>query len=140
MRLLLLVLAALFVTGARAGDLTPPDKVLLVKVDDIGLILVGRDTVGSDQLARYVQERLFKSYMGTGQMHDMIRFEKTAAGIPEEVADVVIREIKNGQEKALQGLCLQKYRKTFEMLDAKKQARLKKQFPVLFQDNFTENV
>lgn len=140
MRLLLLVLAAVFVTGARAGEHAPPDKVLMVKVDDFGLIMVGRDTVGSDQLARYVQERLFKSYLGTGQMYDMIRFEKLFTGIPEEVVQVVLREIKSGQEKALQVLCLQKYRKTFEMLDAKKQSKLKKQFPVLFQDNFTENV
>ena len=55
----------------------PPaaEKVLQVKVDEYGLVTVGRDTVGSDQLARYIQERLFKSYLGTGQMHDRIVFE-----------------------------------------------------------------
>lgn len=134
----LLFLTILCSLRAEAG--TPPDKVLMVKVDEYGIIRVGRDTVSADQLARYVQERLFKSYMGTGQMHDRIRFEKEDPAVSEIVADVVVREIRNGQYKALQELCLQKYRRTWELLDAKKKARLRKQFPVLFQEEFLQNV
>lgn len=140
MRLFLLILSCSLGISLQANDPLPPVKVLLVKVDEIGLVTVGRDTVGSDHLARYIQERLFKSYLGTGQMYDLIRFEKADTYVPEELSQVVIREIRTGQEKALQVLCLQKFRKTYEMLDHKKKQKLQKQFPVLFQDQFTENV
>ena len=46
------------------------------------------------------------------------------------------KEIKEGQKKALVSVCLQKYKKTFDSLDEKKQEKLKKQFPVLFQTDF----
>jgi hypothetical protein len=135
----------LLLVGLTIGSLVwasgnPAEKVLLVKVDEIGLVSVGRDNVGADNLARYIQERLFKSYMGTGQMHDKIRLEKTDAEVPEPVMEVVIAEIKLGQRRALTDLCLQKFSKTFEELDRKKQGRLKKQFPVLFQETFFQNV
>lgn len=114
----------------------PAEKILAVKVDESGLVTVGRDTVGSDQLARYIQERLFKSYLGTGQMYDRIVFETGDAFIPEAVSTVIVNEIRAGQQKALQVLCLQKFNRTYEMLDKKKQARLHKIFPVLFQPDF----
>lgn len=128
-------------TGLIFGLLSvanPPaaEKVLQVKVDEFGLVTVGRDTVGSDQLARYIQERLFKSYLGTGQMHDRIVFETGDAFIPEAVATVIVNEIRAGQQKALQVICLQKFNTTYEMLDKKKQAKLHKIFPVLFQPDF----
>lgn len=137
MRLLLFLTV---ICSLRAAALAPPDKILTVKVDEYGIIRVGRDTVSADELARYIQERLFKSYMGTGQMHDRIRFEKEAPAVSGIVTDVVIREIRIGQEKALRELCLQKYRRTWEMLDSKKKSRLRKQFPVLFQEEFSQNV
>lgn len=137
MRLISLAFILLLCRPANAKQPMPGEKVLLVRVDEIGNITVGRDTVGSDQLARYIQERLFKSYMGTGQMYDKIKFERKDAGVPDAVTEVVISEIKSGQGKALQELCLQKFRKTFETIDTKKQARLKKQFPVLFQTTYS---
>lgn len=137
MRLIFLFFTVWAVQQLKATEPAAAEKVLLVKVDDIGIITVGRDTVGSDQLARYIQERLFKSYMGTGQMYDKIKFEKTDDNVPDAVTQVVIAEIKTGQNRALQELCLQKYRKTFDGIDKKKQSRLKKQFPVLFQISYS---
>lgn len=138
MRFFFLSLLIALCPAMTAGKTIPAEKVLLIRVDEIGLIMVGRDTVGSDQLARYIQERLFKSYMGTGQMHDRIKLEKADAEAPQPVMEVVMNEIKEGQEKALRELCLQKFRKTFEMIDKKKQDKLKKQFPVLFQTSYLQ--
>jgi len=112
------------------------EKTLLIQVDETGLIKIGRDTVGFDQLARYIQERLFKSYMGTGQMHDRIKLEKTEAFVPEPVMEDILKEIKEGQRRALSELSILKYKKGFEALDNKKQSRIKKKFPVLFQQTF----
>ncbi len=120
-----------------ANPVPPGEKVLLIQVESSGLIRVGRDTVGTDNIARYLQERLFKSYMGTGLMQDRIRLEKLDPDIPEMVVEVVIKEIKDGQQRALRELCMQKYRRYFETLDKKKQEKLRKQYPVLFQSDYS---
>ena len=110
---------------------------LEVKVYETGTITVGRDTVSSDNLARYIQTRLFKSYMGTGQMPVGIFVTKVDDNVPSPVLEVVINEVKEGQRRALTELCLEKYKRLYENIDKKKQARLKKQFPVLFQESFS---
>ena len=125
------------VTNLKASPiLLPAEKILQVTVDESGTISVGRDTIGSDELARYIQERLFKSYMGTGQMHDKIKFLKANEAVPDMVIQVVLKEIQEGQQKALTQVCLQKYNNRFENVDKKKQDKLRKQFPVLFQRDY----
>jgi uncharacterized protein YaaW (UPF0174 family) len=112
------------------------EKILQVTVDETGTISVGRDTVGSDNLARYIQERLFKSYMGTGLMHSKIKFSKVNDNVPEIVIRVVLEEIQQGQKRALTELCLAKYKNLFDNIDKRKQDKLRKQFPVLFQTDY----
>ena len=137
MRIFLATILITFNLTVYANPVPPGEKVLLIQVESSGLIRVGRDTVGTDNVARYLQDRLFKSYMGTGQMQDRIRLEKSDPDIPEMVLEVVLNEIKSGQQRALKELCMQKYRRYFEVLDKKKQAKLRKQYPVLFQSTFT---
>lgn len=133
----LLFLLAFIVTTLKASPfLLPAEKILQVSVDESGTISIGRDTIGSDELARYIQERLFKSYLGTGQMHDKIKFYKANEAVPEMVIQVVLKEIQEGQLKALTQVCLQKYNNRFENVDKKKQDKLRKQFPVLFQTDY----
>lgn len=136
MRFLILLLPFFSILKMTTGTQYPAAKVLLVTVDETGTVTVGRDTVNADNLARYVQERLFKSYMGTGQMHDQIILKKKTDDVPDMVTEVILKEIQEGQKRALTELSLQKYRKTFDGLDKKKQGKLKKQFPVLFQAKF----
>ncbi|MDZ4793368.1 MAG: hypothetical protein SGI83_03735 [Bacteroidota bacterium] len=134
-----LLLVLFFFPGSIYSSATnklPAEKILQVIVDEIGTVSIGRDTVGADNLARYIQERLFKSYMGTGKMHSKIKFLKASTNVPDMVAEVVIKEIQDGQRRALKELCLQKYRNLFESINKKKQAKLKKQFPVLFQTEY----
>ena len=124
--------------SVKASATSPEKKSgLSVVLYETGVITVGRDTVGSDELARYIQERLFKSYMGTGKMYSGISFKKENDNVPETTANVVLGEIKEGQRRALNELCLQEYRKTFDHIDDKKKAKLKKRFPVLFQTTYT---
>lgn len=132
----LFVLAVISFLIVPAREKFPADKILLVEVDEIGIITVNRDTVGSDLLSRYIQERLFKSYMGTGRMHSKIKFSKTNDNVPEIVIQVVLKEIKEGQRRALTELCLLKYKNRYENIEQKKQDKLKKLFPVLFQTDY----
>lgn len=121
----------------RYADFTQNDKVIHVMVDEYGTISIGRDTVTSDELAKYIQVRLFKSYLGTGRMYDKLLFSKENNKVPDVVAAVVLKEIKEGQQKALTQLCLQKYEKRYEDISNRQQAKLKKIFPVLFQKKFS---
>lgn len=113
------------------------EKNLYINVDEIGIISIGRDTVSSDELARYIQERLFKAFMGTGKMYSKIKLTKTDGHVPEMVMEVVLTEIKTGQQRALKELCLQKHKNFFENISQRQQEKLKKQFPVLFQTNYS---
>jgi hypothetical protein len=111
------------------------DKIITVKVNSSGMITVGRDTIGSDDLALYIRERLFKSYTGTGKMYDGIRF--VIEGNPQAaVTEVVLKEIANGQKKALIELCIEKYKRVFEDISTRQQGKIRKNFPVLFQTNY----
>ena len=133
MKLLLLFLTvAGYIHPTTMKELSA-EKILLIKVDESGTISVGRDTLISDNLARYIQERLFKSYVGTGKMHTRIKLEQISTTIPTEVIQVVIQEIQEGQKKTLTDLCLDKYKKLYENIDKKNKDKIQKQFPVLFQ-------
>ena len=124
---------AIFLSAKR---LVVADKILLVQVNEIGIITVNNDTVGSDLLARYIQERLFKSYLGTGKMYSRIILHKADANVPDIVTAVVIKEIKDAQQKALTEVSLQKYNRSFNSLEERRKEKIKKLFPVLFQDTF----
>jgi len=136
MRLPLFLLALTALLSFSVMGKAPAEKILLVQIDDIGIISVNRDTVSSDILARYIQERLFKSYLGTGKMHSRIQLKKMNDNVPDMVTEVIVNEIKEGQKKALTEVSLQKYRRTYDSLEKRQQEKLKKQFPVLFQENF----
>ncbi len=136
MRALLLLLAIMPSLNVSASNKLPAEKILQVTVNEVGTVTVGRDTVNADNLAKYIQERLFKSYMGTGQMHSKIKFVKANDNVPDMVTEVILKEIQNGQQRALTELCLQKYKNFFDKIEKRKQDKLKKQFPVLFQSNF----
>ena len=136
MRQLFILFTLTSVLHSSAAVLRTGEKILLITVNEIGAITINSDPVGSDILANYIQERLFKSYMGTGDMHNRIKLEKADNNVPDLVTEAVVKEIKEGQKKALISLCLSKYKQLFAELDKKKQEKLQKQFPVLFQTDF----
>jgi hypothetical protein len=137
MRLLLFLLAVTAFLSSPAREKNPAEKILLVQVTEIGVITVNRDTIGSDNLAIYIQERLFKSYLGTGKMHSRIKLQKATSNVPDMVTEVIVKEIKDAQRRALIELSLQKYNRTFDNLEERRKDKLKKMFPVLFQESFT---
>lgn len=139
MRTLLLSVLLVLATQAKATNRLQGEKILQVTITESGIITVGRDTVDSENLARYIQERLFKSYLGTGRMYDRIILSQQTESTPDMVTDVVIREIRQGQQRALTQVSLQKYRNTFDKLDDKKKSKLKKMFPILFQELISQN-
>jgi len=118
--------------GKQVSNL-PIQKVIKIRVQPNGTIYMDTDTLYAETLAKTLQQRLWKSYTGTGKMYLKIEivFEgEVLMGTRGSVLDA----IKQAQEKALTEVCLQKYRKTFEGLSENQKAKMRKNFPVLFQE------
>ena len=134
MHKLLLFFSLSIMMTLHARSINPPEKVILIKVDAAGLVSDGLDTISVDDLSEYIRERLFKNYTGTGKMYDRISLVKTSSAVEGLVIESLVKEIVSGQKKALADLCLHKYKKLFDALGEKQQKKIRKQYPVLFQE------
>lgn len=54
----------------------------------------------------------------------------------KEIQPEIVAAIREAQEKTLIVLSLHKHKKRFEDISTQKQEKIKKQFPVLFQEKF----
>ena len=125
-----------FAGGSHVLAIDPPaEKLLSISVSENGLISSGAETIPLDKLAMDIKNRLFKSWL-SGKNYTRITFSHSA-GLSEAVTGPVLQEIKEGQRLALIAVCLEKYKKRFEDLDAKEQDKLRKKSPVLFQTEYT---
>jgi hypothetical protein len=133
MRLLFFIPALLCVIHTHALD---QEKILEINITPAGAIMSGNETIAADRLARYIKDRLFKSWLANGKIYTKIKLTgiEQANDITKEI---VLREIKDGQREALLTMCLESYRTTFENLDPKKQEKMKRKYPVLFQTDYS---
>jgi hypothetical protein len=137
-RFFLITLATLFIVPAKANIYTinyPAKKFITVTVDEKGYILIGNDTLTSLDLPDELQRRLWKSYMGTDKMYDAIHLEYKGE-VAMTIKEGVKKAIHEGQKKALTDICLQKHKKLYENLSGRQQRKIRKQFPVLFQQEY----
>ena len=136
----LIILIAIFFTAMPAKAVRSikgflPQKIITINIDEKGRIFIGKDTLTTDQLSDELQKRLWGSYVGTDRMYDAIHLEFSSV-VSESILTGVKKAIHEGQKKALTDLCLQKHKKLFEDLNNHQQRKIRKQFPVLFQQNF----
>lgn len=124
---------AFLLLGMKQAFPVPQQKILTVSVDNNGQIFMGRDTLSLDRLPYEVQQRLFKSYLGTGKMYDQIQFQRVGEVLPT-IIHATTEAIKVGQEKALREYCVSKYSSSFERLNSNQQNKVRRQYPVLFQE------
>jgi len=73
--------------------------------------------------------------MSNGKMLQYIRL-KIGEGVNGDVRNEVLHAIRKGREQTLTLLSLHKHKKKFEDIGSKKQARIRKQFPVLFREDY----
>ena len=121
-----------------AGQTNPSDKIagekiLEFSINGAGKIISMGDTLAADKIVHYVQERLFKSWIG-GKMYSRIRVINSASD--EITKDLLIKEIQEGQRQALIAVCLESFRRRYENLDPKKQEKLRLNYPALFQTEY----
>ena len=130
----LLVLAFLIISIPRANQL-PFQKTVAIHVNEKGEVMIDQAKYFTDDLAREVQQRLWRSYMTSGKMVQSIHLSFDVS-VSEELKKEVLYNIKTAQEKTLTVLSLHKHKKRFENISSNKQEKIRKQFPVLFQTNF----
>jgi hypothetical protein len=109
-----------------------PPKIITITVNPNGVVYMGVDTLTTDVLATTLQERLWRSYLGTGKMYDSIRLVLNGE-VLMGVKGAALDAIQLAQQNALKDICLQKYKSLFENISSRQQKRLRQQFPVLFQ-------
>ncbi len=135
-RLLLLCCVSLFCLRSNAGlptDQIRPLQSISITVEPGGRVFMGPDTIYVADLAADLQERLWKSWLSTSKMYE--RIEITFRGeVLMGIKSATLDAIKEAQNKTLIAVCLQKYKQVYEKLSAKQQLKVKKQFPVLFQE------
>lgn len=132
--LLLLILTSIINVLAIAGE-TPFQKTVTIHVNEKGQVTIDRVTMYTDDLAKEVQQRLWRSYMSTGKMVSAINLSFDEA-VSNETRNEVLFSIKTAQEKTLTVLSLHKHKKRFENISNSKQEKIRKQFPVLFQRDY----
>ena len=134
-----LLLFGLLTLGYLRADASPaefeigPPKIITINIEPGGRVFMGPDTIYVAGLAADLQERLWKSWLSTGKMYESIKVNfrgEVLMGVKGAALDA----IKEAQNKTLTEVCLEKYKVVFENLSAKQKQRLKKQFPVLFQE------
>jgi len=59
-----------------------PPKILMIVVGADGKISMGRDTLLTTELAKEIKNRLWKSFLGTDRMHDVIKLEISGEASP----------------------------------------------------------
>jgi hypothetical protein len=109
-----------------------PEKIITIIVNESGTVFMGVDTLEIHELGDVLQDRLFKSYSGTGKMPSSIKLQSA----PLNLRKSVIAEINKAQHNALSDLCMHLHKRKFDGLTAKQQEKIKRKFPVLFQTDF----
>lgn len=133
--LMIIFLVSVSAKSFNATERYYTEKVITVLLSETGKIIIGTDTLTTDQMRDELQKRLWKSYLGTGKMYDAIHLEMPT-NVDAGLVTNTKKAIQEAQRKALIDVCLQKHEKLFEDLSSRQQEKIKKQFPVLFQQDF----
>ena len=133
-RLVCIVLLVPMMFRLSAGDRF--QKTVTIHVNAKNDISIDGIHVYRENLAKEVQQRLWRSYMSNGKMLHSIQLQ-VDEGATEETRKEVLYAITTAQEKTLTVLSLHKHKKRFEDIGQQKQDKIRKQFPVLFQRDYS---
>ncbi|HVT85608.1 MAG TPA: hypothetical protein VHD35_10420 [Chitinophagaceae bacterium] len=115
--------------------LSIPQEVILISVHSDNMALIGKDTFDLEGLTHELQQRFWKSYLGTGKIpvELKVHYDNNPTATEQKT---ITDAIKKAQRNALTELCLQLHKKTFDELPERQQNKIRKQFLALFQQKF----
>jgi hypothetical protein len=108
-------------------------KLVTVTVYSNGKATIGGVIFIADSLASKLNKKLWSNYTSTGKMYDSIRI-KFSGNVLMGLKGAALDAILEAQQNTLNELCQKKYNLSFDKLDPAMQEKIKKQFPVLFQE------
>jgi hypothetical protein len=111
----------------------PIPKIITATVSSNGKTSIGGVNFSTDSLAAQLNKKMWSSYLSTGKMYDSINVKfsgEVHMGARGSALDAII----NGMQKTLNDLCQEKYNASFENLDPAMQDKIRKQYPVFFQE------
>lgn len=112
------------------------EKIITIAVSATGNVTIDNVAIEADVVTKELQQRLWRSYMLSGKMADRVAIQWNEAN-SDVLKKSITDAIKEAQAKTLTMLCLHKYKKKFEDIGSRKQSRLRKQYPALFQQTYT---
>ena len=128
-------LCANAVTAKVRSSTSDLQEIILISVHSQNEAIIGKDTFDMEDLSHELQQRFWKSYLGTGKIPIKLKVQYDATPTAFE-QNAIIDAIKKAQQNALTELCLQLHKKTFDELSERQQDKIKRQYPVLFQQKF----
>ena len=135
----LLLLAFLLPAAATnpAGTSQPPlQKTITIHLSGNGDIFIDGVKLRADQeLTSELQSRLWRSYVGNGLMPQSIHLE-TEPGIGTATINTAREAIVKTQTLVRDRLAVDKYKQAYKDISTRKQEKIQKKFPVLFQTDF----
>ena len=96
-----------------AVSIVAAQKTVTIHVNEKSELTIDGVSVYSDNLAKEIQQRLWRSYMSNGKMLQSIVF-RMDQGVPDGTKTMVLDAIKTAQSKTLTVLSLHKHKKRFE--------------------------
>ena len=108
------------------------EKIITITVNQYSQVFIGRDTLTISDLSKELENRLWRNYLGTGKTYDRIKLNFTK-DVSQPTRLATVAAIKSAQKNVLKEISLEKHKKLFEDLAPDKQEKMRKQFPVLFQ-------
>ena len=110
-------------------------KTITLRVAPDQQLTIDGITVYKDNLPKELQQRLWRSYMSNGKMPATI-YINNENQTNQDIHTEINAAIKEAQEKTLTVLSLHKHKKRFDDISTQKKEKIRKQFPVLFQEKF----
>jgi hypothetical protein len=134
-RIITLLSTVLLFQQSRGNNAINPaeEKIITITVNQYSQVFIGPDTLTIADLGKELENRLWRNFLGTGKSYDAIKLSFTG-DVSQPTRLATIAQIKSAQKIVLKNISLDKHDKAFEDLDAEKQDKLRKQFPVLFQE------
>lgn len=137
-RVLISLLMTLLVSAAAAS---PARKVLPIEKTVTIKVLANQETfidgvkIGFWELGIELNKRLWRSFVGNSKMPASILVVYEGE-VTDEWKTATLKGVREGQQRTLVMLSLFKYKKKFEDISSPKKEKIKRQFPVLFQENY----
>ena len=135
----LLLLAFLLPTAAATNASSHPSplqKTITIRLSASGDTFIDGVKLRADQeLTSELQSRLWRSYVGNGPVPQSIHLE-TEPGIGAAAINTAREAIVKTQTLVRDRLAVDKYKQAYKDISTRKQEKIQKKFPVLFQTDF----